>query len=93
VPNLLKSQDFRDLIAIKGFLWRATKYSLRAGVRLRRALELKEKKLSFETAVTKLLDARTLFWMGFPRSAGPPRDLKMHPDFSLCGSVNDGIAF
>src|SRR5882757_5611280 len=31
--------------------------------------------------------------MGFPRSRGFPRDLKMHPDFSSCGSVIDGIAF
>src|SRR5882724_1825846 len=31
--------------------------------------------------------------MGFPRSAGLPRDLKMHPDVSSCGSVIDGIAF
>src|SRR5260370_22718012 len=31
--------------------------------------------------------------MGFPRSRGFPRKLKMHPDFSSCGSVIDGIAF
>src|ERR1700712_1119336 len=31
--------------------------------------------------------------MGFPRSAGLPRDLTIHPDFSSCGSVIDGIAF
>jgi hypothetical protein len=31
--------------------------------------------------------------MGFPSSVGLPRDLKMHPDFPLCGSVIDSIAF
>src|SRR5882757_9448778 len=31
--------------------------------------------------------------MGFPRSRGFARDLKIHPDFSSCGSVIDGIAF
>jgi hypothetical protein len=31
--------------------------------------------------------------MEFPSSVGLPRDLKMHPDFPLCGSVIDGIAF
>jgi hypothetical protein len=57
-PNPLKSQDFRTARQ-RVFFCRATKYSLQAGVRYRRAVELKKKKLSFETAVTKSLDART----------------------------------
>jgi hypothetical protein len=31
--------------------------------------------------------------MDFQQAWARPRDLKMHPDFSLCGSVIDGIAF
>jgi hypothetical protein len=58
-PNPLKSHDFQTLRAPKGFLCRATKYSLPAGVRHRRVVEIKKKKLSFETVVTKSLDART----------------------------------
>jgi hypothetical protein len=51
-PNPLKSHDFQTLRAPKAFLCRATKYSLPAGVRHRRVVEIKKKKLSFETAVT-----------------------------------------
>jgi hypothetical protein len=96
-PNPLKSQAFPPR-AIQGlFLCRATKYSLQAGVRHRWDVEIKKKKLSFETAVTKSLDARSYFWMDYFRKRGLPkplRDLMGIQDFrSLCGSVIDGIAF
>jgi hypothetical protein len=79
------------------FLYRVTKYYLGGGVRHRWVVEIKKKKLSFETAVTKSLDARTYFWMDYFRERGLPSlpaRLDGHPGLrSLCGSVIDGIAF
>jgi hypothetical protein len=57
--NPLNCQAFRTPANLSLFLYTATKYSLWGGVRHRRAVEIKKKKLSFETAVTKSLDART----------------------------------
>jgi hypothetical protein len=54
-----EDSGFPDIFTSALFLCRATKYSLQAGVRHRRAVEIKKKKLSFETAVTKSLEART----------------------------------
>jgi len=65
VTKPLKIQTFRPSVNFRLFLCRATKYSLRAGVRHRWDVETKKKKLSFETAVTKSLDARTYFWMDY----------------------------
>jgi hypothetical protein len=64
-PIPLKTQDFSDLSGSEAFLCRATKYSLRTGVRHRRVVEIKKKQLSFEIAVTNPIDARTYFWMNF----------------------------
>jgi hypothetical protein len=59
---------------------------LQAGVRHRSDVELKKKKLSFETAVTKSLDARSYFWMDILGSAASklPRDLMGIQDFVRC---------
>jgi hypothetical protein len=60
---------------------------LRAGVRHRRDVGIKKKKLSFATAVTKSLDARTCFWMDYFRERGfpnLPRDLIGIQDFVRC---------
>jgi hypothetical protein len=97
MSNRLKTKGFPTCPNPGLFLCRATKYSLRAGVRHRSVVEIKKKKLSFETAVTKSLDTRTYFWMDYFRTRGLsrlPRDLMGIQDFrSLCGSVIDGIAF
>jgi hypothetical protein len=61
----LEDSGFSGPGGSEAFLCRATKYSLRTGVRHRRAVEIKKKKLSFEIAVTNPLDARTYFWMNF----------------------------
>jgi hypothetical protein len=95
--NPLKNQGFQAGANFSLFLCRATKYSLGAGVRHRSDVEIKKKKLSFETSVTKSLDARTCFWMDYFGERGPSTTaarLDEHPGFrSLCGSVIDGIAF
>jgi hypothetical protein len=97
MSNPLKAKDFQADTNQGLFLCHATKYYLRAGVRHRSVVEIKKKKLSFETAVTKSLDTRTYFWMDYFGKRGPsrlPRDLMGIQDFrSLCGSVIDGIAF
>jgi hypothetical protein len=73
MSNALKTKDFPARPNPGLFLCRATKYSLQAGVRHRSVVEIKKKKLSFETAVTKSLDTRTYFWMDFFRKRGLPR--------------------
>jgi hypothetical protein len=83
----LKNQDFQAGANLSLFLCRVTKYSLGAGVRHRSDVEIKKKKLSFETAVTKSLDTRTYFWMDYFRERGPSTTaarLDGHPDFVRC---------